>query len=110
MMGAGDEKIVANRLFEILSAKRAPKATPAAKPPAGDLTGTWKVDIQFAASKSTHTINIAQPTATSCRARTRRNSAARKLAGSIDGNQVESSPRGWPGTRVSLLGSDSAAS
>ena len=87
MMGAGDEKIVANRLFEILSAKRAPKATPAVKPPAGDLTGTWKVDIQFAASKSTHTINIAQD-GNRLQGTHQAEFRARELAGSIDGDQV----------------------
>jgi D-glucosaminate-6-phosphate ammonia-lyase len=92
MMAAGDEKIVANRLFEILSAKRAPKATPAVKPPAGDLTGTWKVDIQFAASKSTHTINIAQH-GNRLQGTHQAEFRARELAGSIDGDQVEFATR-----------------
>jgi L-seryl-tRNA(Ser) seleniumtransferase len=92
MMGAGDEKIVANRVYEILSAKRAPKATPAVKPPAGDLTGTWKVDIQFAASKSTHTINIAQH-GNRLQGIHQAEFRARDLAGSIDGDQVEFATR-----------------
>ena len=92
MMGAGDEKIVANRLFEILSAKRAPKATPAVKPPAGNLTGTWKVDIQFAASKSTHTINIAQD-GNRLQGTHQAEFRARELAGSIDGDQVQFATR-----------------
>ena len=92
MMGAGDEKIVANRLYEILSAKRAPKATPAVKPPAGDLTGTWKVDIQFAASKSTHTIDIAQQ-GNRLQGTHQAEFRARELSGSIDGDQVEFATR-----------------
>jgi L-seryl-tRNA(Ser) seleniumtransferase len=92
MMGAGDEKIVANRLYEILSAKRAPKATPAVKPPAGDLTGTWKVDIEFAASKSTHTIDIAQQ-GNRLQGTHQAEFRARELTGSIDGDQVEFATR-----------------
>jgi L-seryl-tRNA(Ser) seleniumtransferase len=92
MMGAGDEKIVANRLYEILSAKRAPKALTAVKPPAGDLTGTWKVDIQFAASKSTHTINIVQQ-GQRLQGTHQAEFRARDLAGSVDGDQVEFATR-----------------
>jgi L-seryl-tRNA(Ser) seleniumtransferase len=60
MMDAGDERIVADRLYALLS-KPAPQtaAAPAAAP-IGDLTGQWNVNIQFAAAKSTHTLHLTQ--------------------------------------------------
>ncbi len=60
MMGAGDEKIVADRLYEVLSAKRESKPRPAVQPPAADLTGRWDVEIQFTASKTTHILHVSQ--------------------------------------------------
>jgi seryl-tRNA(Sec) selenium transferase len=59
MMAAGDEKVVAERLFAVL--QNPPKADekPLA-PPAADLTGTWDVRIQYAASASTHRLHLRQ--------------------------------------------------
>jgi L-seryl-tRNA(Ser) seleniumtransferase len=59
MMAPGDEKVVAERLFAVLSSppkvEEKPKAAPAA-----DLTGTWDVRIQYAASVSTHRLHLRQ--------------------------------------------------
>ncbi len=59
-MKAEDVKVVADRLYEVLSARR-----PAWKPetlsePAGELTGRWDVKIQFAAGTGEHTLQIRQ--------------------------------------------------
>ena len=59
-MKAEDVKIVADRLHEVLSARR-----PAWKPenftePSGDLNGRWDVRIQFAAGTGEHTLHIRQ--------------------------------------------------
>jgi L-seryl-tRNA(Ser) seleniumtransferase len=59
MMAPGDEKVVAERLFAVLSqpphVEEKPKAAPAA-----DLTGPWDVRIEYAASVSTHTQHLRQ--------------------------------------------------
>ena len=59
-MGPGEDKIVADRLHEILSAKHTPAIVVAAKPPAGDITGEWDVTIQYEASVGTHNLTIKQ--------------------------------------------------
>jgi L-seryl-tRNA(Ser) seleniumtransferase len=60
MMTPGDEKIVADRLYQVLSAKHELKRAEELKPPAANLTGRWDVDIQFTAGKSTHVLHVTQ--------------------------------------------------
>jgi uncharacterized pyridoxal phosphate-dependent enzyme len=60
MMANGDEKIVADRIHQVLSAKHTPKPVEPQKPPAIDLTGQWLIDIQYAAGKTTHTLYLRQ--------------------------------------------------
>ncbi|MCC7236752.1 MAG: PLP-dependent transferase [Bryobacterales bacterium] len=54
MMADGDERIVARRLVELLSAKRDPKPVETHAPPAADLSGRWEAEITYAASSSRH--------------------------------------------------------
>lgn len=75
MMMPGDEKVVADRLYAVLSAKHQLKARETPKPPAGTLSGRWEVEIQYAASKSTHTLHI--------------NQTEGRLAGSHHGDFIE---------------------
>ncbi|MEP6539966.1 MAG: aminotransferase class V-fold PLP-dependent enzyme [Bryobacteraceae bacterium] len=58
MMRPGDDRIVADRLFSLLSEKRSPKPAPAA--PAGNLSGRWDVNVEFFSSKSQHTLTLEQ--------------------------------------------------
>ena len=58
MMRPGDDRVVADRLFAVLSQKRDPKPAPAA--PAANLTGRWDVDIEFFSGKSRHTLTLEQ--------------------------------------------------
>jgi L-seryl-tRNA(Ser) seleniumtransferase len=60
MMTPGDEKIVADRIYQVLSAKRAPRPPETTQPPGANLAGRWDVDIQFAAGKTTHVLHIMQ--------------------------------------------------
>src|SRR5262249_50320893 len=60
MMMAGDVKIVADRIHEILSAKRPEWQPETPKTPTGDLSGRWDVHIQFAAGGSDHTLHVKQ--------------------------------------------------
>lgn len=60
-IGPAEEKIVADRLFAVLTGKR-PASAPPAPPatPAADLTGDWDVDITFAAGTGSHRLTIRQ--------------------------------------------------
>jgi D-glucosaminate-6-phosphate ammonia-lyase len=58
MMLPGDDRVVADRLHEILSRKRSPKPAPAA--PAADLSGRWDVTMEFFSSSSRHTLTLEQ--------------------------------------------------
>jgi D-glucosaminate-6-phosphate ammonia-lyase len=86
-MAPGDDKIVADRVYQILSAKHTPKPVMPPQPPAGNLSGHWKVDIQFTAGRSTHTLDLVQDggriTGTH-----QGDFRARDLTGTIDGDTV----------------------
>jgi D-glucosaminate-6-phosphate ammonia-lyase len=58
MMQPGDDKVVAERLVEVLSRKRSGKPVPAA--PAANITGRWDVEVTFFSSKSQHTLTLEQ--------------------------------------------------
>ena len=60
MMSPGDEKVVAQRIVEILSARHTLTPADATAPPAANLSGRWEVEIQFAASRGTHTLHLQQ--------------------------------------------------
>jgi L-seryl-tRNA(Ser) seleniumtransferase len=87
MMSAGDEKIVAERISQVLSTKRTAEAAVPPRPPAGDLSGHWKVAIQFAASRSTHTVDLVQD-GNGLSGTHQGEFRARELTGTIDGDQV----------------------
>jgi seryl-tRNA(Sec) selenium transferase len=57
-MQDGDEKVVADRLFEALSRKRARRNEPAA--PSEDLTGEWEVMMDFLSGKNSHRFQLKQ--------------------------------------------------
>lgn len=59
MMRDGDERIVADRLVEVLKTVRG-AAAKAPAPPAADLTGRWVVDIKYAAGTGRHTLHLVQ--------------------------------------------------
>jgi D-glucosaminate-6-phosphate ammonia-lyase len=60
MMSPGEEKIVADRIYAILSARRPARVPEAPKAPAGDLNGRWAVTIEYAAGSSQHTFHVKQ--------------------------------------------------
>ncbi len=59
MMAPGDERVVADRICALL---KDPQLAPVTKPapPAVDLTGSWDVRIQYAASSATHALHLRQ--------------------------------------------------
>jgi L-seryl-tRNA(Ser) seleniumtransferase len=60
MMQPDDVKIVADRIHEILSAKRPDWKPETPKTPAADLSGRWDVRIQFAGGSADHTFHVKQ--------------------------------------------------
>lgn len=58
-MQPGNDMIVANRLYEVLTTKRSPKSTANAMPTV-NLSGSWETTIQFFSSTSKHTLFIEQ--------------------------------------------------
>ena len=87
MMADGDEKIVAEAVYKVLSAKHTPKPVVPPAPPAGNASGHWKVDIQFAAGSSTHTVDLLQ-TGNRLQGTHQGDFVARELVGTIDGDSV----------------------
>ncbi len=60
MMSPGDEKIIADRLYAVLSSGRPAPSGAGPSAPAADLTGRWDVRIDYAAGRSTHTLHLRQ--------------------------------------------------
>ena len=86
MMQPGDDKVVADRLFEVLSRKRSPKPAPAA--PAGNISGRWDVEVAFFSSKSTHTLTLEQD-GNQLRGSHRGDFSTREIFGTIEGDQIK---------------------
>jgi seryl-tRNA(Sec) selenium transferase len=86
MMQPGDDKVVAERLFEVLSRQRTPKPTPGA--PAGNITGRWDVEVAFFSSKSTHTLMLEQE-GNQLRGSHKGDFSTREIFGSIEGDQIK---------------------
>jgi L-seryl-tRNA(Ser) seleniumtransferase len=60
MMSPGDEKVVAQRIVEVLSAKHTLEPPATQLPPAANLSGRWNVEITYAAGTATHTLHLQQ--------------------------------------------------
>lgn len=86
MLSPEEDKIVADRLYAILS--NPPKqdaAEPA--PPAADLSGPWDVEIAFAAGRSYHKLHLRQQD-NSIEGSHQGDFVSRDLTGRIEGNSV----------------------
>jgi L-seryl-tRNA(Ser) seleniumtransferase len=59
MMAPGEDKIVGDRIFQVLSTPRPAKFVPPTAP-TGDLSGRWEVHIEFAAGSGDHTLHVKQ--------------------------------------------------
>ena len=87
MMAPGDEKVVAERVYQVLSARRSPKPAEAPKTPAANLSGRWEVEIQYTASKTTHSLHL-QQNGDRVEGTHQGNFLARDIAGTINGDAV----------------------
>jgi L-seryl-tRNA(Ser) seleniumtransferase len=86
-MAPGDERVVANRLYEVLTAKHTltPVEPPAA--PAVDLSGVWDVQIAYTASTTTHALQLVQHGARVMGVH-QGNFQSRDISGSVNGSAV----------------------
>ena len=85
-MQPGNDKVVADRIVDILSQKRTKSKEMAA--PAANLTGRWDVDIEFYSSKSRHTFFIEQD-GNWIQGSHKGEFALRDMVGTIEGDQVK---------------------
>lgn len=87
MMSAGDEKIVAERLYDVLIKAPKPGKTEEKLAPATDLSGQWDVRIEYTAGHSNHTLNIRQ-LGGRIEGSHRGDFVSRDLSGTIEGDAV----------------------
>ena len=85
-MQAGEEKIVSDRLFEVLSKKRSPK--PEMKTPATNLSGRWDVEVHYALSTSQHSFMIEQD-GNWIQGTHKGDMDTKNMVGTIDGDEVK---------------------
>jgi L-seryl-tRNA(Ser) seleniumtransferase len=88
MMVPGDEKIIAERLYAILSRGQSAKPTAPPSVPVSDLTGRWDVRIEYAAGRSVHTLHLRQR-ANEIDGSHQGEFITRDVAGTIDGDTVQ---------------------
>ncbi len=88
MMSVGEDKIVGRRLREVLGQAAGRKVERDSRPPASNLTGTWDVHIDFAASKTNHTFYL-QQSGSDITGSHQGDFLARGLLGSMQGDQIE---------------------
>jgi len=87
MMTAGDEKIVSQRIHSVLAAKHTLKPAESPRAPAANVSGAWQVEIQYAASKTTHRMHL-QQNGSRIEGIHQGNFLTRDVAGSINGDTV----------------------
>jgi D-glucosaminate-6-phosphate ammonia-lyase len=85
-MQPGNNIIVADRIFEILSKKR--EKTGQMAPPSGNLTGRWNVDIEYYFSKTRHTFILEQD-GNWLQGSHRTDYSLREIGGTFDGDKVK---------------------
>ncbi|MEX0679831.1 MAG: hypothetical protein WD097_00475 [Balneolales bacterium] len=86
-MRPSDDKVVADRLYEILTADRSPRSDRMASPGA-NLTGRWEVDVEFFSSESRHTFFLEQDN-NWLQGAHKGDFSMRDIAGTIEGNEVK---------------------
>lgn len=86
-MQAGEEKIAANRIFEVLTAKRNP-IVKELKAPAANISGTWDVNVKFYNSEDKHKLFIEQD-GNWIKGTHQGGFAVNDMAGSIEGDTVK---------------------
>jgi L-seryl-tRNA(Ser) seleniumtransferase len=92
-MWPGEYKLVADRLYEILSKAPGPRPKPQYAAPAGDIAGLWEAELQFTAASARHTFYL-DPNGNAISGQYTGRLVKGPLKGHIDGNKVEFSSGG----------------
>jgi len=87
-MWPGEYKLVAERLYEILSQAPGPRPKPEYAAPAGDVAGLWEADLQFNVGSVRHTFYL-DPKGNTISGQYSGRLVKGPLKGHIDGNNVE---------------------
>lgn len=87
-MQPGNDKVVADRLYGVLSKKREPKSNDMRRPSA-TISGRWIVDVEFFSGKSEHTLFIEQQDGNWIQGSHKGDFSMRDMAGTIEGNEVK---------------------
>ncbi len=86
-MQPGNDKVVADRIFNLLSQKRAKSKE--MSPPVANITGRWDVDIEFFSSRSQHTFFIDKQDGNWIQGSHKGDFSTRDMVGTIEGDQVK---------------------
>lgn len=86
-MQPGNDKIVADRIYNLLSQKRNPRSTAMTQPVAA-INGRWDVEVQFFSSKSQHSFFIEQD-GNWLQGTHKGEFSAREINGTIEGDQIK---------------------
>jgi hypothetical protein len=87
-MQPGEDKIVGDKIFELLSKKRSPKAETAMKSPSSKIGGRWDLEIDYFSSKSDHILYLEQD-GNWLKGIHKTDFSIREVSGSIEGNEVK---------------------
>ncbi len=87
-MQPGDDKVVADRIYGILSKKRSPQSSAPPPAPAANLSGRWDVNIEFFSSKSQHALYLTQD-GNRIQGSHKGDFSVRDVFGTIEGDQVK---------------------
>ncbi len=88
MMQPGNDKVVADRIHEVLSRKRPPRVT-TMQAPAAVISGRWDATINFFTSQSQHTLFIEKQDGNWLQGSHKGDFDVRDMTGSIEGDQVK---------------------
>jgi len=86
-MQPGEEKIAADRIYDVLTAKRSPKSKDM-KAPLVNMSGSWDVDVKFYSSQAKHKLFIEQD-GNWIKGTHQGGFATNDMIGSIEGDQVK---------------------
>jgi len=87
-MQPGEDKIVGDKIFELLSRKRSPKTEKAMKAPSSKIGGRWDLEIDYFSSKSDHILYLEQD-GNWLKGIHKTDFSVREVSGSIEGNEVK---------------------
>ncbi len=87
MMQPGDEKIVADRIYNLLAQKRE-KKTVVVEAPAANITGHWDVSVEFYSGKGEHKLFLAEQNGNDLKGTHKSTFSMLDLSGRIEGRKV----------------------